>query len=111
MYQNGLLLGDVEERIRALRIAGQNSLAYLTAQTHGLNEIAQEIAESYNLSTDSIQPLSSAVILTHSPPILPLTDNWPLLHVSKSIFHVGFTYSYNYSYTNYYSLVRQKSIR
>ena len=100
MYQNALMLGDVNERIRALRAAGQHSLAYLTAVTHGLQEQAEEIAQVSGIDTSSIKPLPQAQLLKPSPPILPLKENWPLLHVSKGIFHVSnamypITFHYN----------------
>ena len=89
MYQNALMLGDVNERIRALRAAGQHSLAYLTAVTHGLQEQAEEIAQLSGIDTSAIKPLPQAQLLKPPPPFIPLKENWPLLHVSKGIFHVS----------------------
>uniref|UniRef100_A0A674HU25 Coatomer subunit alpha n=1 Tax=Taeniopygia guttata TaxID=59729 RepID=A0A674HU25_TAEGU len=48
-YQNALYLGDVAERVRILRSCGQTeSLAYLTAATHGLDEEAESLRESFD---------------------------------------------------------------
>uniref|UniRef100_A0A914QXP6 Coatomer WD associated region domain-containing protein n=1 Tax=Panagrolaimus davidi TaxID=227884 RepID=A0A914QXP6_9BILA len=41
-FSLALYLGDVEERTRLLKDAGQTSLTYLTAATHGLNDQAVE---------------------------------------------------------------------
>ena len=42
-FHNALLLGNVEDRISVLQEVGQLNLAYLTAKTHGLDDIATEI--------------------------------------------------------------------
>ena len=89
MYQNALMLGDVSERIRALRAAGQHSLAYLTAVTHGLDEQAEEIAQLAGIDTEAVKSNPEAQLLKPPPPIQPLKENWPLLHVSKGIFQVS----------------------
>ena len=99
MYQNALMLGDVYERIRALRAAGQHSLAYLTAVTHGLEEQAEEITQISGIDTSAIKPLPQAQLLKPPPPIQPLKENWPLLHVSKGIFHVSTVFKLNHVYS------------
>ena len=35
-FQNALYLGDAKERVKILQTCGQDSLAFLTAKTHGL---------------------------------------------------------------------------
>ena len=42
-FQNALYLGDAKERVKILQNCGQDSLAYLTAQTHGLEEEAEAV--------------------------------------------------------------------
>ena len=42
-FQNALYLGDAKERVKILQNCGQDSLAYLTAQTHGLDEEAAAV--------------------------------------------------------------------
>ena len=42
-FQNALYLGDAKERVKILQNCGQDSLAYLTAQTHGLEEEAAAV--------------------------------------------------------------------
>ncbi|HIG45706.1 MAG TPA: hypothetical protein EYQ20_04510, partial [candidate division Zixibacteria bacterium] len=39
-FQNALYLGDISERVKILKNCGQDSLAYLTARTHGLDDEA-----------------------------------------------------------------------
>lgn len=86
-YQSALLLGDVEERVKILKSAGQTSLAYLTAKTHGLQEEAEEIASALNVPPDQLpKPLPQATFLQPQAPLCQMESNWPLLTVSKSIF-------------------------
>ena len=47
-FQTSLYLGDVNERLRILKGCGQNSLAYLTAATHGLEEEAEELKAAFD---------------------------------------------------------------
>src|SRR3954465_5895471 len=42
-FHNALYLGNVPERIRVLKEAGQINLAYITAMTHGLQDEADAI--------------------------------------------------------------------
>eukprot|EP00731_Ephydatia_muelleri_P009629 Em0005g215a len=74
-YHNVLYTGDVMERVKILKGAGQETLAYLTATTHGLDQEA-ELPE--------VHP--QAKLLQPPPPILYLETNWPLLTVSKGYF-------------------------
>jgi len=87
-FQTALYLGDVEERVKVLSGCGQNSLAYLTAATHGLDEKASELGAS--LGGDEAAPLPSpvpgATLLQPPPPISGSESNWPLLTVSRGFF-------------------------
>ncbi|KAG8146581.1 putative Coatomer subunit alpha protein, partial [Naja naja] len=74
-YQNALYLGDIAERVRILKNCGQKSLAYLTAATHGLEEEAENLKETFDPEKE-VPPA----------PIMPLDTNWPLLTVSKGFF-------------------------
>ena len=44
-FHNNLYLGDVRERIKILLNAGHLPLAYATSNTHGLNDIVEDLAE------------------------------------------------------------------
>jgi coatomer protein complex subunit alpha (xenin) len=86
-FSIALYLGDVEERTRLLKDAGQTSLAYLTAATHGLNDQAEKLRtqlEEANLPIPEVDP--NARLLAPPPPVRPLTENWPLLTVTKGPF-------------------------
>ncbi|NXM92984.1 COPA protein, partial [Sylvia borin] len=86
-YQNALYLGDVAERVRILRNCGQKSLAFLTAATHGLDEEAESLRESFDPEKETIPAVDPEARLLQPPaPVLPLDTNWPLLTVSKGFF-------------------------
>lgn len=88
-YQAALLLGDVAERIKILKSCGQNSLAYLTASTHGLQDDATNLAATLEVSGQghelpAVHP--DAKLLRPAVPVTEAETNWPLLTVSKSFF-------------------------
>lgn len=85
-FQNALYLGDAKERVKILQNCGQDSLAYLTAQTHGLDEEAAAVKAT--LPEDAVLPevLPGAQLLKPPPPIMQTEANWPLLTVSKGFF-------------------------
>uniref|UniRef100_A0ACB8G8D4 Uncharacterized protein n=1 Tax=Sphaerodactylus townsendi TaxID=933632 RepID=A0ACB8G8D4_9SAUR len=86
-YQNALYLGDVAERVRILKNCGQKSLAYLTAATHGLEEEAESLKETFDPEKETIPDIDPHAKLLQPPaPIMPLDTNWPLLTVSKGFF-------------------------
>nr|KAF6396473.1 COPI coat complex subunit alpha [Rousettus aegyptiacus] len=86
-YQNALYLGDVSERVRILKNCGQKSLAYLTAATHGLDEEAESLKETFDPEKEIIPDIDpNAKLLQPPAPIMPLDTNWPLLTVSKGFF-------------------------
>ncbi len=70
-YQNALYLGDAAERVRILRGCGQNSLAYLTAATSGLEEEALEVREALEAAGDSVPEVdTSAEPITPAKPVM-----------------------------------------
>uniref|UniRef100_A0A8C7Z830 Coatomer subunit alpha n=1 Tax=Oryzias sinensis TaxID=183150 RepID=A0A8C7Z830_9TELE len=86
-YQAALYLGDVSERVRILKNCGQKSLAYLTAATHGLDEEAEALKETFDPEKETVPEIDpDAQLLQPPPPINPLDTNWPLLTVSKGFF-------------------------
>uniref|UniRef100_A0A663M601 Coatomer subunit alpha n=1 Tax=Athene cunicularia TaxID=194338 RepID=A0A663M601_ATHCN len=86
-YQNALYLGDVAERVRILKNCGQKSLAYLTAATHGLDEEAESLKETFDPEKETIPDIDhNAKLLQPPAPVMPLDTNWPLLTVSKGFF-------------------------
>jgi coatomer protein complex subunit alpha (xenin) len=81
-FHNSLYLGNVEERVKVLRDAGQVGFALLTARTHGLTELAAEIEAKFSDAIPKSMPAvnPSAELLLPSVPILK-TASWPLLEV------------------------------
>ena len=54
-FNNALMLGNVEERVKVLAETGQIPLAYLTAKSHGLDEMAGLLEESVGESKENIE--------------------------------------------------------
>ncbi|KAJ2520175.1 hypothetical protein H4217_002217 [Coemansia sp. RSA 1939] len=94
-FQNAFYLGDIEDRIQTLREAGQHSLAYLTAKTHGLEEEAEAIRAAAGIEESDIKGLpkaDEAVLLQPATPVIPSLElNWPQLRVPKGVFEDGFS--------------------
>ncbi|KAJ0170762.1 hypothetical protein K1T71_013534 [Dendrolimus kikuchii] len=89
-FQGALLLGDVAERIRLLKNAGQLSLAYLTAINHKHIEEAEQLKTALEAAGLPIpEPNPEAVFLRPPLPVMRAQPNWPLLAVSKSFFEVA----------------------
>ena len=65
---------------------GQDSLAYLTAKTHGLDEEAEAVKANMPEEADLPEVLPGAALLKPPPPIMQTEANWPLLTVSKGFF-------------------------
>ncbi|CAO2209539.1 unnamed protein product [Urochloa humidicola] len=87
-FHNALYLGDAKKRVEILENAGQLPLAYVTAVTHGLTEIAERIAAELGDNAPSLPERKSHSLLI--PPV-PLTacGDWPLLRVMRGIFEGG----------------------
>nr|CAD7196149.1 unnamed protein product [Timema douglasi] len=86
-YQGALFLGNVTERVKILKSCDQNSLAYLTAATHGLTEEAEELRSHFDPEKDNLPNVNPNASLLKPPvPILQAETNWPLLTVSKGFF-------------------------
>lgn len=80
-YSQVVLSGDVEERIRILKSANLNSLAYLTAATHSLPEAEEIKATLGDKPLPQVDP--NAKYLRPPPPVQQAESNWPLLTVSR----------------------------
>ncbi|RNF04002.1 coatomer protein [Trypanosoma conorhini] len=82
----GLYLSDVQQRVQILAKTGQLPLAYLTAKSNGLNDVASALCAQ-------MAPEVSERMLrveVHRVPELPtpvaVTENWPMLQVEESVF-------------------------
>ncbi|CAL1699545.1 unnamed protein product [Somion occarium] len=88
-FHNALYSGDVLGRIAVLRDVGMHPLAYLTAKTNGLEDIALEILEAAGLTEDDVDDVPSFGTSTLRPPpiITPTADlNWPSISTGESFF-------------------------
>lgn len=89
-FQNSLFLGDVRARVATLRDSGMLALAYQTAKTNGIDDMAEEIAEMAGLTDDDLPPVassSSARALAPPPVITACGDlNWPVKDMGESYF-------------------------
>eukprot|EP00796_Vickermania_ingenoplastis_P004428 gene4428-3227_t len=84
--QYGLYLDDARLRIRILVDAGQLSLAYLTAKSYELEDLAEAISAS--LDPAVLERLSQVPChaVAERQNVEPITENWPMLRVEESIF-------------------------
>ncbi|KAF8625601.1 hypothetical protein AX15_005287 [Amanita polypyramis BW_CC] len=88
-FHNALYAGDVEGRISVLRDVGLHPLAYLTAKTNGLEEIAAEILEAAGLTEADIDDIPDFGPSTLKPPpvVTPTTNlNWPIAPTGENFF-------------------------
>ncbi|KAK2464560.1 hypothetical protein APHAL10511_003418 [Amanita phalloides] len=88
-FHNALYTGDVEGRIAVLRDVGLHPLAYLTAKTNGLEEVAAEILEAAGLNEADIDDIPDFGPSTlKPPPIITSTTNfnWPVVSAGENFF-------------------------
>ncbi|XP_039141352.1 coatomer subunit alpha-3-like [Dioscorea cayenensis subsp. rotundata] len=87
-FHNAMYLGDIQERVKILEKSGHLPLAYVTAATHGLTEVADRLAAELGDNIPSI-PEEKARSLMLPPPPLMCGGDWPLLRVMRGIFEGG----------------------
>jgi coatomer protein complex subunit alpha (xenin) len=88
-FHNALYLGDVQERIKIFEESGHLPLAYATATTHGLTDVAERLRELLEDVLPTIPPPEKSFLLMPPKPIVQ-ESNWPLLTVSKGFFEGAF---------------------
>ncbi|KAA1472048.1 Coatomer, alpha subunit [Dentipellis sp. KUC8613] len=88
-FHNALYAGDVVGRIAVLREVGMYPLAYLTAKTNGLDELASEILEDAGLTDADVDDVPDFGRTSLKPPPV-VTDttnlNWPSIPGGESFF-------------------------
>lgn len=92
--QQALYMNDARQRIRIFADAGQLSLAYLTARSANLADLAEVISASMSpevverLSKVPCTPLPASAHAegTAEGAVAPMEDNWPILRIESSIF-------------------------
>ncbi len=82
-FHNALYLGNVEERIAVLEQCGERKLAYVCARIHGLDAVADALAESLAEAGEEV-PDADAVagpnpVLLFPPIPILRQENWPLV--------------------------------
>ncbi|GJN30202.1 hypothetical protein PR202_gb18491 [Eleusine coracana subsp. coracana] len=87
-FHNALYLGDAGKRVEILENAGQLPLAYVTAVTHGLTEIAERIDAELGENVPSLPERKTHTLLIPPAPLMACGD-WPLLRVMRGIFEGG----------------------
>ncbi|KII84248.1 hypothetical protein PLICRDRAFT_701838 [Plicaturopsis crispa FD-325 SS-3] len=88
-FHNALYAGDILGRIGVLRDVGLHPLAYLTAKTNGLDELAEEILEAAGLTEADVDDVPAFGRSTLKPPpvVTPTTDlNWPSVSTGENFF-------------------------
>lgn len=87
-FHNALYLGDVQERVKILENAGHLPLAYITASVHGLQDVAERLADKLGDDVPTLPEGKSPSLLMPPTPVMSSGD-WPLLRVVKGIFEGG----------------------
>ncbi|TFK26152.1 coatomer subunit alpha-2 [Coprinopsis marcescibilis] len=88
-FHNALYAGDVQTRISVLRDVGLHPLAYLTAKTNGLDDLAAEILEAAGLTESDIDDVPNyGVTSLKPPPVVTRTTDliWPAVQRAESFF-------------------------
>jgi len=89
-FHNALYLGNVAARVATLKEVGLYPLAYATAKSNGMDELAQEVLEESGLSEEEAASVSVPVKASNlcPPAALPsATDaNWPSVGIVESFF-------------------------
>ncbi|CAL9076488.1 unnamed protein product, partial [Musa acuminata var. zebrina] len=87
-FHNAMYLGDVQERVNILENSGHLPLAYVTAVTHGLKEVADRLSAELGENVPSL-PEGKVRSLLMPPASLMCCGDWPLLRVMRGIFDNG----------------------
>lgn len=92
-FQNSLFSGDVSQRITVLREAGMDALAYATAKSNGLLDLAAEIAKDADMtsgmtSVDMSNSVHDSQANLGPPPVITkgYEHNWPIVGAQESFF-------------------------
>lgn len=86
-YQNSIYLGDVADQVRVLREIEQYPLAYMTAKTHGLTELCEEILEASGLTEDQVMiPAMHKAPRLARPVVATYQRNWPARPSADNVF-------------------------
>jgi coatomer protein complex subunit alpha (xenin) len=89
-FNNALMLGNIEERVKIMAEMGQVPLATLTAKTHNITEFIERLEDQMQGTDVSSQiPANAQLLLPPVPLYRPEQGgdvNWPLLKSTQTIF-------------------------
>jgi coatomer protein complex subunit alpha (xenin) len=88
-FNNALMLGNIEERVKILAEMGQVPLATLTAKTHNITEFIERLEDQMQGTDVSSQIPPNAQLLLPPVPLFKAEQgdmNWPLLKSTQMIF-------------------------
>jgi coatomer protein complex subunit alpha (xenin) len=88
-FNNALMLGNIEERVKIMAEMGQVPLATLTAKTHNITEFIERLEDQMQGTDVSSQiPPNAQLLLPPVPLFRPEQGemNWPLLKSTQVIF-------------------------
>ncbi|TIB38407.1 hypothetical protein E3P86_01655 [Wallemia ichthyophaga] len=87
-FHNSLYLGDAEARARILIDVGMLPLAYMTAKSNGLNDLADEIAGMKGVDQGKLAKIPATQSQLQPPAVVHKTyeENWPSLSSQESYF-------------------------
>ncbi|GAA6015320.1 hypothetical protein JCM10207_008947 [Rhodosporidiobolus poonsookiae] len=89
-FHNALYTGNVEARVAVLAEAGMVPLAYMTAKTNGLDDLAASLLEQAGLTEEDVSGVLPPVqrsTLRPPPVVTPTFDlNWPSVGITESFF-------------------------
>ncbi|ONK74118.1 uncharacterized protein A4U43_C03F2960 [Asparagus officinalis] len=89
-FHNAMYLPAVEECVKILENAGDLPLAYFTASTHGLIEVADRLAAELEQKGITLSlPEGKARSLLMPPASLMCSGDWPLFRALRGIFYGG----------------------
>jgi len=89
-FNNAMMLGNLEERVKVMAEMGQAPLAALTAKAHNMTEFLPKLEEQLQGQDISGHIPADARLLLPPPPLVKPSSgdsvNWPLLMSTKKIF-------------------------
>ncbi|KAH8925535.1 hypothetical protein BT69DRAFT_1216366, partial [Atractiella rhizophila] len=96
-FHNALYLGNAAARVSVLKDVGMylDPLAYITARTNGLDDLAQEVLEAAGLTAEEVEeflPNLPSSKLKRPTPVAPTYErNWPTVGGGESYFDKALT--------------------
>merc|ERR1719277_1199358 len=92
-FNNAMMLGNIEERVKVMAEMGQVPLAALTAKAHNLTEFIPKLEEQLQgIDISAHIPANTGLLMPPCPLCRPTSGdsaNWPLLKSVKQIIEEG----------------------